>query len=85
MRGNRSASSFWSFLRDSAKLRAAITYKLQTRDLFIQKVADDLGVAPDRISKYLRGVTPSLTNWQVVKLAEYLGLDVDLDVKTKEA
>jgi len=84
MAGTKSPSSSWSFLRDSTTLRAAIAYRLRDRDLFITDVAEALGVHPDRISKYLRGVKPSLTNWQVVKLAEYLGLEVNLEVKAKE-
>jgi len=84
MAGTKSPSSSWSFLRDSTTLRAAIAYRLRDRDLFITDVAEALGIPPDRISKYLRGVKPSMTNWQIVKLAEYLGLSVELEIRAKE-
>jgi len=80
----KSPLSSWSFLRDSAQLRSTIAYKLQSKDLFITDAATAIGVAPDRISKYLRGVTPSLTNWQIVKLANYLGMDIELSIKIRD-
>ena len=78
----KSLSSGWSFLRDSEQLRSAIQYRMQADDVTISKVAKALDVDADRISKYLRGVKPSLTNWQVIILANYLRLEVELNVKT---
>ncbi len=77
----KSVSSGWSFLRDSVQLRAGIKYRMDELDISIVDMAKAIGTQPDRVSKYLRGVKPSLTNWQLVKLANHLGLEVELNVK----
>jgi predicted transcriptional regulator len=77
----KSASSSWSFLRDSVQLRAAIKYRMEELDLSINDVALHLEIAPDRVSKYLRSVKPSLTNWQIIKLANHLKLEAELNIR----
>ena len=77
----KSVSSGWSFLRDSVQLRAAIKYRMEELDLSIKDVANDVILDPDRLSKYLRGVKPSLTNWQLINLATHLNLEVDLNIR----
>lgn len=77
----KSVSSGWSFLRDSVQLRAAIKYRMEELNVTITELGNLLEINPDRISKYLRGVKPSLTNWQLIKIAEYLKLEVDLNIK----
>lgn len=77
----KSVSSGWSFLRDSVQLRAAVKYRMEELDISIVDLAKKINVDPDRVSKYLRAVKPSLTNWQIVQLALVLDLEVNLDIK----
>lgn len=77
----KSVSSGWSFLRDSTQVRAGIKYRMDTLDKSIVEVAQVIRTDPDRVSKYLRGVKPSLTNWQIIQLANHLGLEVEIHLK----
>lgn len=77
----KSASSGWSFLRDSPELRGTLRYQLDTSKKSLVDIGEALEVKPDRLSKYFRGVKPSLTNWQVMKLANYLGVEVQLRIQ----
>lgn len=74
-------SSSWSFLRDSSRLRGILKYQLESKDLFVNDVAKDLGMNVDRLRKYFRGVKPSITNWDLIRVANYLGVEVSLEVK----
>jgi len=77
----KSVSSGWSFLRDSIQLRAAIKYRMEELDISIKKLAIEVNIDPDRLSKYLRGIKPSLTNWQLIQIATHLHLEVDLNIR----
>jgi len=77
----KSVSSGWSFLRDSVQLRAAIKYRMDDLDITVTQLAKEVGVDPDRLSKYLRGVKPSLTNWQLIQIATKLEMEVDLNIR----
>jgi predicted XRE-type DNA-binding protein len=77
----KSVSSGWSFLRDSTQLRAAIKYRMEELDISIKELATVLDIDPDRVSKYLRGIKPSLTNWQLIQVATHLQLEVDLTIR----
>lgn len=67
-------------LRDDHRLCGVISYRIEQRGLTLKQVGDALGFSADRLAKYLRGVKPSLTNWQIVQLAEYLGVIVELNI-----
>lgn len=67
-------------LRDDQRLCGVISYRIEQRGLTLKQVGEAIGVTADRIAKYLRGVKPSLTNWQIVQLAEYLGVTVELSI-----
>jgi hypothetical protein len=77
----KSVSSGWSFLRDSAQLRAGIKYRMDELDISIVELAEAVDVKPDRISKYLRNVKPSVTNWQLIQMATHLNMEVDLNIR----
>lgn len=54
---------------------------MEELDVSIKEMAGLLEIDPDRVSKYLRGIKPSLTNWQLVNIANYLNLEVDLTIR----
>jgi hypothetical protein len=71
----------WCFLRDSTKLKAAIRYQINKRNLLIKDLGKISGVAPDKISKYLTGsYARSLTQFQLVSVARALGIEIDITI-----
>lgn len=76
-------SSGWSFLRDSSRLRGIIKYKIENSDKKLVDIAAEVGIRVDSMSKYLRAVKPSLTDYAVLKLADHLGIEVTLEVRLK--
>lgn len=79
----RSPSSTWNFLRDSPKLRGVLKYQIDAKDLSFGQVERDTGIRQDNMSKYFRGVKPSLSDYKILQLADYLGVEVSLTVHLK--
>lgn len=77
-------ASSWNFLRDNAALRSVISYKIEKENHKLSELAPKIGVNHDHlIGYYLKGRKPSLTNFQIVKLADVLGIEVSLKMELR--
>ena len=70
----------WCFLRTSQKLRAAVRFKLQEKGNPWNHIESTLGIRRYRISSYLNGMDLPMTQYDLIRLCNYLGLKVDIDV-----
>lgn len=75
------ASGAWCILRNSSQLRTLIQYKIRQKDWLIKETAEKAGVETYRLSRYLNRRTPNLTQFQLMKVCEVLGVEVSLDIK----
>ncbi len=83
MGNTKTPSASWHFLRDSAKLRGVLKYRLEQKDIPFKQIERELGIRQDALSKYFRGVKPNTTDFNLLRLAEYLGIEVRLDIQIK--
>jgi hypothetical protein len=67
-------------VRYSSKLRTAIKFRLDQRGYTVASVAKETELNADRIRKYLRGDKVGLSQFQVIKLASFLGIEVNITV-----
>jgi hypothetical protein len=70
----------WNFLRESGRLRGAMCAVIDMYELDEKVIAKELDIVPYALSCYLRGKTPSICNYDIIRLAAHLGLEVDLDI-----
>lgn len=75
---------YWCFLRSSPKLRAAIKFRMEQMGIRSQDVAKGAGINNTRLSSYLNGMHKPLTQYQLIQLCKFLGLEVDLQVTIKD-
>lgn len=81
----RSPLNKYCFLRYSHELHAAIKFKIDQKRLegkTITKIAEDTEIERTRISKYYNETSrKSITQADLLRLANYLGVQVELNVK----
>ncbi len=74
-------------LRDSQYIKDIIKFKMKEFNLNITKLAALTGIAGYRIGRYLShshyDSLPSITQYQLTVLAEFLGLEIDVTAKVK--
>jgi hypothetical protein len=79
MGGTRSVASKWCLLRDDTTLRTAIVYKIKSQKLRLADLERETGIQAYRISRYINGRKPHLSQFQLVSLAKFLGIQVTLE------
>lgn len=79
---SRSKIRMWNFLYADSRLRGAISYKMAHRNLESKDIEEATGLDRYDINHYLfRGKEPNLNNYEIIKLANFLGIEVELDLK----
>ena len=77
----------WCILRSNGRLKTAIKFRMESKNIHYSEIAKIAGVRPSRVSNYLNnlheGGRPSLTQSQIVKICEGIGIGVRLDVEIK--
>lgn len=77
----------WCILRSNGKLKTAIKFRMESKNIHYTELAKIAGVRPSRVSNYLnnihKGGFPSLTQSQIVKICEGIGIGVKLDVEMR--
>ena len=71
-------------MRDSPKLRGILKYQIESKDLSFGQIERDTGLRQDNLSKYFRGVKPSMPDFKILQLADYLNIEVALDIRFKD-
>lgn len=70
-------------VRDNHQLHTLVTYKIkrlrETKKL--TEIANKCDIPVDRLSKYIYRRKPNLTQFQLIKLCDYLGIEVSLNVE----
>lgn len=81
----RSPLNKYCFLRYSHELHAAIKFKIDQKRLegiTIAKIAEEVEIDRTRISKYYNEtVRKAITQADLLRLANYLGIEIELNVK----
>jgi len=83
MSEQRSRIRTWSFLQADDRLRGIITRQYDVYRAGYKgdgKIADKLGVKPQKIRDYLKGQRPNLNDFELVKFANTIGVNIDLYV-----
>ena len=75
----------WCLFRGSNKVKTAIKFQMEQKQLSTSDVAKIIGVRTGRVSTYLnnahKGGNPSITQEQLMRLAMALGLEVKVNVE----
>lgn len=83
-----SLTSKWCFLRDDYRIKTLIKNKIKERKLKLVTLAEMTGIDTYRISRYLNQKhidgLPSVTQYQLIKICNTLGIEVSLSIKLKE-
>lgn len=79
-------SPSYNFLRDNAQLRAAVKFRLDVLNpnhkfAIFERALD---FPYQKIGKFYRGDKNALTNFQIMRLCEFLGIEVSLKLEIKE-
>jgi hypothetical protein len=83
-KGKDSPSSQWCFLRDNSRLRALINYKIETSEELLSTIAKGAGVPAYLISSWKNGHKPYMTQYQLVKLCNYLNISINLKIELEK-
>lgn len=75
----------WDILRDSQTLRELIKRRMDEQDLSMQALSEKSGIPYDHIRQYLKGSYrwKGINQYNLVKLADTLGINVSLDIQLK--
>ncbi len=76
----RSPIRNWNFLQANERLRGAIQQRIGMYGNELGELATKLACKKSKVSAYLRNVKPNLNDYEVVKLANLVGLDVSLKI-----
>lgn len=79
---NRLPQASWNFLRDNSRLHGVISHRIDK--IGFKKAGADLGINPYLISWYLKDKKPNLSNYDIIRLCTYLGIEIDISVKLDE-
>lgn len=79
--GRRSPSSHWCVLRNNSNIRTAVQSRIKERGYTLKELEKHTGILADRISKYRNGKRKSITQYQLFTLCEFLGIEIDVQIK----
>jgi transcriptional regulator with XRE-family HTH domain len=81
MSKERRKSTKIAYLRDNKTIREAIRYRMKEKGITQGDLAERVGLMPYQISLYLNDKKPSITEEFVLKLLDYLKIEIVLKVK----
>ncbi len=76
----RSPIRNWKFLQADDRLRGFIQQRIGSYGNEIGELADKIPCKKSEISAYLRNVKPNLNDFELIKLADLVGLEVTLKI-----
>ena len=76
----RSTIRYWNFLQVDNRLRGAIAHRIDAIGTGTTEIAEAMNLEVYKIRDYLKGKTPNLNNYELIKLANGLGIEVELSV-----
>lgn len=84
--GNSRKLGHYSFLYWDNYLRRLIIDLLKLNNIPRKKIAEVAGTYPSAVSNYLNrsGNKTNLTDWQIITICDFLGLELELNVKVKK-
>ena len=77
----RSPIQHWNYLRADSNLRGAVAFRMKDRNLDKDDIQDAIGMNSYKVRDYIDGKIPNLNNFEIVKLANFLGIEISLDIK----
>lgn len=81
----RSRASYWTLLKNDVHLRNMCKAFVKHHDLSLRKISKEISVYPYQLSNYLnnKGGT-RLSDLQIMRLADFLGLKIKILVELKD-
>lgn len=73
----------YCIVRSSIKLRTAIRHRLKERGLTDYGLCKKLGIPRTNFSNFMKGDSKTISQYNVLRIAEELGIDIVIDVKFK--
>lgn len=70
--------------RDSSDLRELMKFRLKKKGWNYEDLSRATGIKADRFSKYFRSEKPNMTQYEFIKMAKELGVQLDIDIKIIE-
>lgn len=77
----RSVIRYWHYLQSEDRLRGAILYQIESRKASLDDLAEKLSAKKYNLTNYLKNERPALNDYEIIKLANMLGLEISLDIK----
>ncbi len=74
----------WCILRDNRRLMDSIRYWMKIHRLTIYQLAANIEIDKARISRYFNRKVGRVSCMELVKICDYLGLEVELDIRLKD-
>jgi hypothetical protein len=84
MSGKRSPVSSWCILRDDTEIRDLLQYRMNKKGYTTLHIQKAIGIENGRLSKYFRYIKPNMTQYEFVRLAKYLGVELTVNIKIIE-
>ena len=81
----RHVQSWWWLFRDDSTIRLLVTKLLKARGLQLKELAKVANCAPYQIGNYLKDKKPSITQYQLMSICLYLGIEVSANVELTPA
>jgi len=73
----------YCIVRSSIKLRNAIRHRIKERGLTDYKLCQKLGIPRSNFSNFMSGDSKVLSQYTVLRIAEELGINIDIQVTFK--
>lgn len=74
----------WSFLRDNQRLLAILKFKFEQSGKNYAEIGEIIGVDRGPVGNYFKGKKPNLLDYDIIRIAEYLGVSISLDIKLNQ-
>jgi len=77
----RHIQSWWCLFRDDSVVRLLVTRLTKARGLYLKDLAKVAGCAPYQVGNYLNDKKPSITQYQLMSICLFLGIEVSAQVE----
>lgn len=74
----------WSFLRDNQRLHAILKFKFEQSGKSYTEIGELIGVHKAPVGRYFASKKPSILDYDIIRIAEILGVSISLDIKLKQ-
>ena len=80
--GRKTPFSNYCIVRDNPNVRPLIEWKLKSTD--VDKACESVGIAKSNLYNYLNQGKKNISQFKVIQLLDYLGVEVKIQLKPKD-